>query len=181
MAGRRTLDQKGMSDLLSKKNNAHMDSTQQAAWELIKKLQVLGTLIDYYTELEDVHKKAVRNDSLDFLFKDEKIMKVGEEDFSNLLKLFKEATKFILERELVLQKYQKSLDSKNLLENDPIFAKVTAISSRVKVLEMEKENLVKRNKALETDSLALKEAEKVIQKQIQELQEKDLLVKVASC
>lgn len=84
-------------------------------------MQALTVLVDYYTELEETHKNAIRNNALEHLFKPDSILQINEKEFSELLKLFREATKFILERELVLQKYQKSLDAKNLLENDPIF------------------------------------------------------------
>jgi len=176
MSGRKTLDQKAMSAALNK-SAGMMDAKQQAAWEIIQKMQALSVLIDYYTELEENHKARLRNDALEFLFKPDKVLKVSEDDFTNLLKMFKEATKFILERELVLQKYQKTLDSKNLLENDPIFQKVSSLNTRIKHAEAEKERLEKRNKSLEQEIDAVNELKKTIEDLKFSLKEKDMQIK----
>ena len=173
MDRKKTLDHRGMNDALNKKA-ALMDHKQQEAWEIIQKMQALTVLVDYYTELEETHKNAIRNNALEHLFKPDSILQINEKEFSELLKLFREATKFILERELVLQKYQKSLDAKNLLENDPIFQKLAGMNQRIKIVESEKAQLVTRNKQLEKGLDELQELQKHVTELKYKVKEKDL-------
>lgn len=158
-----------------------MDAKQQAAWEIIQKLNALTVLIDHYTELEDCHKRKVRNESLDFLIKEKREMAINDDDFTNLLKLFKEATKFILERELVLQKYQQNLDSKSLLESDPIFQKLSAMMSRIRILTSEKEQLQKRNKELEAGVSDVVNSVNELRNLRHTIKEKDIEISVEIC
>lgn len=158
-----------------------MDPKQQAAWEIVQKLNALTILIDHYSELEDCHKRSVRNESLDFVNHEPKEMRINEDDFNTLLRLFKEATKFILERELVLQKYQQNLDSKNLLGTDPIFQKLSSMMTRIRVLDTEKEALSKRNKELEMGYHSVAKSEEEIKQLKYAVKERDLEINVKLC
>jgi hypothetical protein len=160
------------------KKGGFMDEKQQAAWEIVQKLNALSILIDHYSELEEFHKRNVRNESLDFVTVEAKEMRINEGDFNSLLRLFKEATKFILERELVLQKYQQNLDSKNLLGNDPIFQKLSSMLTRIRVLDTEKEALAKRNKELEMGCHSVANAHEEIKQLKYTIKERDLEINV---
>lgn len=177
---RQTLDHKNFNDILTKKGGL-MDAKQQAAWEIVQKLNALTVLIDHYTELEGCHKRRIRNESLDFLITEKREMVINEDDFTNLLKLFKESTKFILERELVLQKYQQNLDSKSLLESDPIFHKLSSMMTRMRVLSTEKESLSKRNKELEEGASFVANSAEEMKKLKHTVREKDIEISVTSC
>jgi uncharacterized protein (DUF3084 family) len=156
MDHRKTLDMKALSDnLMKKKAPIQMDPVQQAMWEIKNKLEALSEVIDFYADLERHAQDQYKNESLTNLFLPDRVLRINEDNFNSLLLVVKESTKFILEREIVLQKYQKSLDSKNLLENDPIFVKLSSMNSRIKNLESERDTLEKRNKKLEEDQLKI--------------------------
>lgn len=171
------LDLKGMTDFLNKKVGG-MDPRQQAAWEIVQKLQILGTLIDYYSDLEDYHQQSLRNESFESLFAEPSQMVIPEKEFTALLKMLKDSTRFILEREITQQKYQKALDSKNYLENDPIFQKLASLNTRLKTVETEREQLRKRNVQLEAEQEVMGGLLNKISELEAKLKEKELLVNV---
>ena len=172
-----TLDLKGMTDVLNKKVMG-MDPRQQAAWEIVQKLQILRSLIDYYTELEEYHQESLRNESFQHLFAEPAQMVIPEKEFTALLKMLKDSTRFILEREIAQQKYQKALDSRNYLENDPIFQKLASLNSRLKIAESEREQLRKRNTQLESEQEVMGGLLSKISDLQAKLKEKELLVNV---
>ena|SRR3990167_2239625 len=178
--GRRTtnLDLKGMTDVLNKKVGG-MDPRQQAAWEIVQKLQILGSLIDYYTELEEYHQHSLRNESFESLFTEPAQMVIPEKEFTALLRMLKDSTRFILGREIAQQKYQKALDSRNYLENDPIFQKLASLNTRLKTVENEREQFRKRNIQLEAEQEVMSGLLTKISDLEAKLKEKELLVNVA--
>lgn len=171
------LDLKGMTDVLNKKVGG-MDPRQQAAWEIVQKLQILGTLIDYYSDLEEYHQQSLRNESFEGLFAEPSQMVIPEKEFTALLKMLKDSTRFILEREITQQKYQKALDSKNYLENDPIFQKLASLNTRLKTVETEREQLRRRNVQLEAEQEVMGGLLTRISELEAKLKEKELLVNV---
>lgn len=171
------LDLKGMTDVLNKKVGG-MDPRQQAAWEIVQKLQILGTLIDYYSDLEEYHQQSLRNESFEGLFAEPSQMVIPEKEFTALLKMLKDSTRFILEREITQQKYQKALDSKNYLENDPIFQKLASLNTRLKTVETEREQLRRRNVQLEAEQEVMGGLLIRISELEGKLKEKELLVNV---
>lgn len=173
------LDLKGMTDVLNKKVGG-MDPRQQAAWEIVQKLQILGTLIDYYSDLEEYHQQSLRNKSFEGLFAEPSQMVIPEKEFTALLKMLKDSTRFILEREITQQKYQKALDSKNYLENDPIFQKLASLNTRLKTVETEREQLRRRNTQLEAEQEIMGGLLTRISELEAKLKEKELLVNVDS-
>lgn len=175
---KKRLDQRGIGQALNMKAGS-MDEKQQAAWEIVQKMKALTILIDHYTELEECHKRKIRNDSLEFVMLENKEMHINESDFSSLLKMFKEATKFILERELLLKRYQENLDSRSLLESDPVLQKIPSMLTRIRVLETENRELKKRNHSLENDYEQIASLKEEIKSLKYIVREKDLEISVA--
>ena len=177
MDKRRTLDHKGLTEALNKKGG-DMDRKQQEAWEIVQKLQTLSYWIDYYTDLEDYYQREVKNKTLDHMLTQDRIIRISEVDFFNMLNMFKEATQFIFKRELILREYQKSLDSKNLLESDPIFQKLHSLNTRIRVLEQDKSVMNQRNKELEREQDTMQGLLKEIENLNFTIKEKDLEISV---
>lgn len=173
MDRRKTLDHNLFKNALTKKAVVE-DEKQQAAWEIVQKIKALTVLVDHYTDLEETYVSKLKNDTLDHLFTDSKTLAVNREEFISLLKMFKEATIFILKRDMVLQKYQKALDAKTFLEDDPIIQKISSMNSRIKVLESERDQLTKRNATLEKQVQEAHEQEKIIHQLENTVKEKDL-------
>lgn len=173
MDRRKTLDHNLFKNALTKKAVVE-DEKQQAAWEIVQKIKALTILVDHYTDLEETYVSKLKNDTLDHLFTDSKTLAVNREEFISLLKMFKEATIFILKRDMVLQKYQKALDAKTFLEDDPIIQKISSMNSRIKVLESERDQLTKRNATLEKQVQEAHEQEKIIHQLENTVKEKDL-------
>jgi hypothetical protein len=169
-----------MTEALNKKAG-DMDTKQRDAWEIVQKLQALSILIDHYTDLEDNYKNRVSNEALQQLFEDgDLIMKIRETDFVALLNMIREATQFIFKKEVILREYQKNLDSKNLLETDPIFQKLYSLNNRIKTLEQDKQTLAHRNKVIEKELDATENLKREIEELNYKLKEKDLEISVDS-